>query len=242
MLPPPRQARLSILALGCGCVLLASGAAQEEGEPAPPSKPAQPSEPARPTEEPPVRVGIAPTERLGSLPPFTREISKRAARAFLEGNWLEAREAYEKILEADEDNALTLANLGATELQLKNYKRAREHLEKALRHQPDLHQARVTLGLVYLEAGESYLAIATLSRAVADHPKDARAHNYLAVAARERGWLAAAERELQAAVAAEPDFAEAHYNLALAYMEKRPPAVELARRPHRGPQRPQHRV
>ncbi len=184
----------------------------------------------KPLVEPPVRVAIAPADKIGSLPRFTREVGKRAARAFLEGNWLEARNAYLSILEADPENPLTLANLGATELQLKNYDQARAHLIKALHHNPELHQSRVTLGLVYLEAGETYLAISTLSRAVADHPKDARARNYLAVAARELGWLTAAERELQAAVAAEPDFAEAHYNLALAYMERRPPAVELARR------------
>jgi tetratricopeptide (TPR) repeat protein len=183
-----------------------------------------------PAEEPPVRVAIAPADKIGSLPPFTLEIGKRAARAFLEGNWLEARDAYLTILKADPENPLTLANLGATELQLKNYDKARDHLKKALRNNPEIHQARVTLGLVYLESDQTYLAISTLSRAVADHPKDARAHNYLAVAARELGWLSAAERELQAAVAAEPDFAEAHYNLSLAYMERRPPSVELARR------------
>ena len=57
-----------------------------------------------------------------------------------------------------------------------------------------------------------------------------RAHNYLAVATLARGWTTAAERQLQQAVSADPGFAEAHYNLAIRYMEKKPPAVELARR------------
>lgn len=184
-------------------------------------------------QDPPVRVGVAPADDIGSLPPLTNAISKRAAKAFLSGDWKQARDAYLEILRADPDNALTLANLGAASLQLGEPKAACGYLEKALLQNPDLHMSRVTLGLAYLRSGQSYLAIATLSRAVSDQPKDARAHNYLAVAARERGWLAAAERELQLAVAADPGFAEAHYNLALVYMERPKPPIELARRHYR---------
>ena len=183
-----------------------------------------------PKGEPPVRVGTAPAAEIGSLPPLVREISKRAAKAFLQGDWRQARDAYLEILREDPENALTLANLGASELQLGDLEAARSHLEKALKNQPNLHRARVTLGLTYHRSGLSYLAISTLARAVADQPKDARAHNYLAIVARERGWVDAAERELQEAVAADPAFGEAHYNLALVYMEKRPPYAELARR------------
>jgi tetratricopeptide (TPR) repeat protein len=178
----------------------------------------------------PVRVGVAPSSEIGSLPPLTSAIGKRAAKAFLKGNWPEARKAYLEILKSDPDNALTLANLGATFLELKQYDEARRHLEKALRVNPGLNQARVILGVTYLRSGDSYRAIATLSMAVAEQPKNARAHNYLAAAILERGWAVAAERELQEAVSADPGFAEAHYNLALRYMEKKPPAVELARR------------
>ncbi len=183
---------------------------------------------------PPVRVGLAQEDDIGaSLPPLVTEISKRAAKAFLAGDWRQARDAYLEILEEDPDNPLTLANLGATYLQMGALEDAKSALERALAIHPGLHAQRVTLGLVYLQGGETYLAISTLSRAVADQPQDARAHNYLAVAARDRGWIDAAERELQAAVAADPSFADAHYNLALVYMEKEPPAFELARRHYR---------
>jgi len=186
-------------------------------------------EPDKP-KDPPVRVGVADGEEIGTLPALTTEISKRAAKAFLQGDWIEARDAYLEILDADPSNALTLANLGATYLRMGEHKLAKSKLEKALAIQPKLHRARVTLGQAYLDAGDLYLAVSTLSRAVADQPRDAQAHNYLAVAARELGWVDGAERELQAAVAADPTFAEAHYNLALVYMERRPPAPELARR------------
>jgi tetratricopeptide (TPR) repeat protein len=178
----------------------------------------------------PVRIGSAPSSEIGALPPLTSAIGKRAAKAFLKGNLLEARDAYLEILKSDPENAPTLANLGATFLELKQYTLAREHLEKALQANPALHQARTILGVTYLRSGDSYRAISALSRVVAEDPRNARAHNYLAVATLERGWTTAAERQLQEAVSADPGFAEAHYNLAIRYMEKKPPAVELARR------------
>ena len=178
----------------------------------------------------PVRIGTAPASEIGALPPLTSAIGKRAAKAFLKGNWHEARDAYLEILRSDPDNAPTLTNLGATFLELEQYTQARKHLEKALQVNPGLHQARTILGVTYLRSGNSYRAIAALSRVVAEQPKNARAHNYLAVATLQRGWTTAAERQLQEAVSADPGFAEAHYNLAIRYMEKKPPAVELARR------------
>ncbi len=178
----------------------------------------------------PVRIGSAPASEIGTLPPLTSAIGKRAAKAFLKGNLREARDAYLEILKSDPDNAPTLTNLGATFLELEQYTQARKHLEKALQTNPSLHQARTILGVTYLRSGESYRAISALSRVVAEQPKNARAHNYLAMATLERGWTKAAERQLQEAVSADPGFAEAHYNLAIRYMEKTPPAVELARR------------
>lgn len=178
----------------------------------------------------PVRIGSAPSSEIGALPPLTTAIGKRAAKAFLKGNLLEARDAFLEILKSDPDNAPTLTNLGATFLELKQYRLARTHLEKALQANPELHQARTILGITYLRSGDSYRAISSLSRVVAAEPKNARAHNYLAMATLEKGWTQAAERQLQEAVSADPGFADAHYNLAIRYMEKKPPAVELARR------------
>ena len=110
---------------------------------------------------------MAPSSAIGKLPPLTSEISKRAAKSFLKGDWLAARKDYLEILTADPTNPLTLANLGATELQLGNLEKARDYLEKALAGRPNLHRARVTLGLVYHESGLSYLALSTLAKAVA---------------------------------------------------------------------------
>ena len=95
----------------------------------------------------PIRIGSAPASEVGALPPLTTAIGKRAAKAFLKGNLLEARDAFLEILKSDPNNAPTLTNLGATFLELKQYTLARTHLEKALQANPTLHQARTILGI-----------------------------------------------------------------------------------------------
>ena len=54
------------------------------------------------------------------------------------------------------------------------------------------------------------------------------------LASAERALLdqdgAAAEREILRVLELAPDYAEAHYNLAVFYLQRNPPAVELARR------------
>jgi tetratricopeptide (TPR) repeat protein len=52
----------------------------------------------------------------------------------------------------------------------------------------------------------------------------------LAITMKEFGWADAAEAELQKAIELKPDYGIAHFNLALMLLERRPPAVELARR------------
>ena len=80
------------------------------------------------------------------------------------------------------------------------------------------------------EKGDSYLALSALSRATHEDPADAKAHNYLAVVVKKLGWLDAAEAELQRALELNPDYTNAHFNLALMYLERKPPAIELAKR------------
>jgi Flp pilus assembly protein TadD len=45
-----------------------------------------------------------------------------------------------------------------------------------------------------------------------------------------KGWYSAAEDEMRKAIELAPEYAEAHYNLAVFYLERNPPATELARR------------
>ena len=177
----------------------------------------------------PVETGVA-DESAGKLPEATTELSKKAARAISKQDWAGARAAYSEMLESEPDNALAIANLGIVEFQTDNTTRARELLEKAVSLKPKLAASWTTLGLLYYKEEQWDLAVSALTRALSVDPRNAQAHNYLAVVAKARGWTNAAEMELQKAIDVAPSYAEPHFNLALMYLERQPPARELARR------------
>ena len=175
-------------------------------------------------------IGVANRFKEGTLPPLTTALAERAAKAFGQGKWDDARKAYGEMLKEDPNNALTLANLGAVEQGAGRLKEAQEYLQRAVAANPALLQSWIALGMVSYEKGDTYLALSALSRAVHEDPTDAKAHNYLAVIVKKLGWLDAAEAELQRAIALNPDYANAHFNLALMHLERIPPALELAKR------------
>lgn len=172
----------------------------------------------------------AKMEKTGMLPPFTKVLGERAAAAFGKQDWPAARKAYLEMLELDDGNALVWANLGAVEQQAGDAKRAIECFEKSVQINPQLAQTWTALGLLLQRQGDTYRAISCFARAIHEEPEDARAHNHLAIAAKGLGWTDAAEAELQRAIELKPDYGIAHFNMALMLLERRPPAVELARR------------
>lgn len=178
----------------------------------------------------PVQLGLPEQGKTGQLPALTTSLTERAAKAFAKKDWQGARKLYLELLAEEPDNALTLANLGSVEQQSGNLKQAQEYFEKAVKQNSALQQTWMALGLVSYEMGDNYRAVSALSQAVHEEPTDARAHNYLAVAVKRLGWLDAAEAELRRAIELHPDYANAHFNLALMYAERKPPALELARR------------
>ena len=172
----------------------------------------------------------AKMDKTGMLPPFTKVLGERAAAAFGKQDWPAARKAYLEMLELDDGNALIWANLGAVEQQSGDLKRSIECFEKSVQINPQLAQTWTALGLLLQKQGDTYRAISCFARAIHEEPEDARAHNYLAIAAKGLGWTDAAEAELQRAIELKPDYGIAHFNMALMLLERRPPAVELARR------------
>jgi len=220
--PSARRLRTSHRRILCFCALglTALAAAPAKGE----------EPPAAPPGAKVVEIGAAAGNEAGTLPPLTQELAQRAAAAVSKRDWATARTAYREMVEADPVNAPALANLGAVEFQLKDYDAAIAHLERALAVKPALSQTWLTLGMVHYERDDPMRALSAISRAVAEKPDDPRARNHLAAAAKALGWLGAAETELQRALDLDPNYAEAHFNLALIYLERHPPAVELARR------------
>ena len=176
------------------------------------------------------RITLGDKFKDGTLPPLTTALSERAAKAFGQGKWAEARKAYEEMLREDPNNALTLANLGAVEQAAGKLKEAQDYLQRAVAINPALQQSWISLGMVSYEKGDTYLALSALSHAAHEDPSDAKPHNYLAVIVKKLGWLDAAEAELRRAIELNPEYANAHFNLALMYLERKPPALELAKR------------
>jgi tetratricopeptide (TPR) repeat protein len=175
-------------------------------------------------------INPAKMDKTGMLPPFTKVLGERAAAAFGKQDWPAARKAYQEMLELDDGNALIWANLGAVEQQAGETKQAIECFEKSVQINPQLAQTWTALGLLLQKQGDTYRAISCFTRAIHEEPEDARAHNYLAIAAKGLGWADAAEAELQRAIELKPDYGIAHFNMALMLLERRPPAIELARR------------
>jgi len=215
-----------ILLLTCAVL---SVTAQESAAPATPEAPPQTAPATAAPAAVPV-AGLATPGTIGALPDNTTLLAQRAATAFGEQKWEEARAAYEEMLKVDERNALAWANLGAVEQQAGKTKEALECFEKSVLISPQLAQSWSALGLIYSSQGDTYRAISCFTRAIHEEPTDARAHNYLAIAAKNLGWIDAAQTELQRAIELNPQYGIAHYNLALLYLDQKPPSIELAKR------------
>ena len=151
-------------------------------------------------------------------------------KAFEKGDLEKAHKQFLKLLQLLPDNPVGLVNLGAVEIRLKLWTEAEMHLKRVVRLQPEAAPAWLTLGVLYCDRDQLDEALAALSQAVLLDPKNARAHNYLGVTVGKKGWYSGAEAELQRAIELQPDYADAHFNLALFYLQRDPPAVELARR------------
>ncbi|MFK5924279.1 MAG: tetratricopeptide repeat protein [Verrucomicrobiota bacterium] len=177
-----------------------------------------------------LQIGLEDSKPGQGLPENVRELAKEGALASANKDWKAARTAYLKMTRAAPDNALALSNLGIVEYRLKDYKNAAIHLEASVKINPHISQNWLTLGLNYYYLKQFNLAISSLTRARHEDPKDPRTCLYLAVVIRDYGWGRAAETELMRAIALDPDYADAHFNLALLYLERTPPAIELARR------------
>jgi Flp pilus assembly protein TadD len=186
----------------------------------------------RPNGEPArvVPIEVPPDARAPIETDTVKRIGAEGLTAFQAGNFAGAREAYLRVLKLEPDNLPALVNLGATEYRLGNYDEAERLLRRSLQINPDNPTAWLNLGILHLDRDEPMRSLAAVAQAVGHTPNDPVARNYLGVAAGRNRWFDAAEAELRRAIELQPDYADAHFNLAVFYLERKPPAVELARR------------
>lgn len=228
----------------CALLLLASVSAviaAEEATPSPSLAAESAGEPARL----PYRGSVggirepAPEKVPLEVPPEAKppveslaveEIGNDGIKAFEAGKFAAAREAYLRVLKIEPNNLPALVNLGATEYRLGNMDEAERLLRRSLQIKADNPTAWLNLGIIYLERNEPMRSLAAIAQAVVHAPNDPVARNYLGVAAGRNHWFDAAESELRRAIELKPDYADAHFNLAVFCLERKPPAIELARR------------
>jgi Flp pilus assembly protein TadD len=168
-----------------------------------------------------------------TLPRLSDDATSAAARGvadFRIEKFQEAKAEFQKMTDLAPDHPMGWVNLGSAEFRLGEIAQAEEHLKKAVRLDPTAQQAWLTLGIIAYQKDEPDAGLAALSQAVYLNPRDPKAHLYLGVLIRKRGWLAAAEDEIRKAIELDEQYAEAHFNLAVLYLERQPPAIELARR------------
>jgi Flp pilus assembly protein TadD len=159
-----------------------------------------------------------------------QQLHDQALKAFNAGNLVAAKLGFQKVLVMSPGNAAALINLALVEQRGRHFDDAERYIRQLLRDDPRNGTAWLILGMGAYEQNQLEGAMAHLAQAVLYAPADARAHHYLGVTLGRRGWYSAGEEELRRAVELDPKFADAHYNLAALYLEREPPAIELARR------------
>lgn len=165
-----------------------------------------------------------------AAPEAAQQIAKRAMALMTKGDLVAARKEFLKVLTLVPGNLPTTINIGLIEYRQKNYAEAEKLLRKVVRADPENGLGWLILGVIFYDADKLDAAHAALAQAAYLLPKDARAHHYLGVTVGKKGWYSGAEDEMRKAIALEPEYEEAHFNLAVFYLQRNPPAVELARR------------
>jgi tetratricopeptide (TPR) repeat protein len=178
----------------------------------------------------PLLAADAPETTLPKLSDEARSAAAKGLFDFQNQKFEDAKTEFQKMIDLAPDHPMGWANLGSAEFRLGEVAQAEEHLKKAVRLDPTAQQAWLTLGIIDYQKDELDAGLAALSQAVYLDPRDPKAHLYLGILIRKRGWLAAAEDEMRKAIDLDETYAEAHYNLAVLYLERQPPAIELARR------------
>lgn len=164
------------------------------------------------------------------VPEAVRDAVADGNIAYAKKDYKRARIAYQRVVDLVPDNLVGLVNLAMVESADGKPDEAEKLLKRAVQIKLDAAAAWLTLGTLYMDQDKLDAALAALSQAVLYDPNNARAHNYLGVVIGRKGWIDGAQSELRRAVELDGNYSDAHYNLAVFYLERKPPAVELARR------------
>jgi cytochrome c-type biogenesis protein CcmH/NrfG len=172
----------------------------------------------------------AEEQKYPALSDEAKQVVERGMALFRNNQFEQARNEFENLTKLAPEHPVGWANLGSAEFRLGRLDESEEHLRKAVRLDPTAAQAWLTLGIISYQKNDLESGLAALAQAVYLDPSNPRAHNYLGVLIRKKGWRDGAEQELRRAIELDENYAEANFNLAILYLERQPPAIELARR------------
>ena len=178
----------------------------------------------------PLPAADPPPTPLPALSEDARTAATKGLDDFRNGKFDDAKSEFQKMSELAPTHPMAWANLASAEFRLGQFPEAEDHLKRALRLDPTAQQSWLTLVIIDYQKDDLYAGLAALSQAVSLDPQDPKAHLYLGILIRKRGWLEGAEQEIRKAIEIDEQYAEAHFNLAVLYLERQPPAIELARR------------
>ena len=163
------------------------------------------------------------------LPPGTTQLVAEAQRYYANQQLDKAEQKYREVLQKDNKNVPTLANLAAIELDLNHLDTAEINIKQAVALAPDDPYSQFVLGRLRFRQKKMDEAIDAFSRAAQLDPQDAQIQNFLGLALSEKGLRGPAETALRKAIQIDPANANAHNNLAVVYITQQPPLVELAK-------------
>jgi hypothetical protein len=163
------------------------------------------------------------------LPPGTVAMVAEAQSLYANRQLDKAEEKYIQVLQQDNKNVPTLANLAAIQLDQDHLDTAEINIKQAVSLAPDDPYSLFVLGRLRFRQKKYDEAIDALSRAAKLDPQDAQIQNFLGLALSEKGLRGPAETALRRAIQLDPGYANAHHNLAVAYITQPQPLVELAR-------------
>jgi tetratricopeptide (TPR) repeat protein len=163
------------------------------------------------------------------LPVGAGPIVLEAERLFAQKRHAEAEEKYKQVLQMDEKNAMSLANLAAIQLEMQKLADADANLKKAVEIAPQDPYILSLVGMIRFQEGKYDEALDALGRSAQIDPRNPETQNYLGITLSQQGQREAAETALRKAITLNPNYAGAHHNLAVIYATQRPPFLELAR-------------
>ncbi len=118
-----------------------------------------------------------------------REMAEHGTQMMDVGNWAQAQQAWESVLEDVPDSAYAFNKLGVCFAQMDELEQAEAAFRKALENEPQMSQALSNLGNIELSRGNAQQAADLYEEAIRYQPDYSVAHHNLAAAYRKLGKI-----------------------------------------------------